>query len=134
MTLFKKEKTPVLIAHQGELDAVKMYTTLEKMVREENPELADAFRDAARDEGRHAAICKAITGRTDLRPNPMSAIAVSTLYRYVSKKLALKLISDGEFKAAKDYAPYVLEYPTLLQPLQDEVKHWTIMKSWMERV
>ena len=88
------------------------------MVRADNPELADAFRDAAR----------------DLKANPMNAIAVSALYRFVSRKLALKLISDGEFKAAKDYAPYILEYPTLMQPLQDEVKHGTIMKSWSARV
>lgn len=134
MTRFTKEKDPILIAHQGELDAVKMYTTLEKMVRADNPELADAFRDAARDEGKHAAICKAITGRTDLKANPMNAIAVSALYRFVSRKLALKLISGGELKAAKDYALYILEYPTLMQPLQDDVKHGTIMKSWSARV
>ncbi|MBQ1707394.1 MAG: hypothetical protein II033_06445 [Clostridia bacterium] len=40
-----------------------------------------------------------------------------------SSASALNLVANGEYDAASDYAPYILEYPQIESVLKDEIRH-----------
>ncbi|MEE1293261.1 MAG: hypothetical protein UHI93_00005 [Acutalibacteraceae bacterium] len=40
-----------------------------------------------------------------------------------SSASALTLVANGEYDAASDYAPYILEYPQIESVLKDEIRH-----------
>ena len=44
-------------------------------------------------------------------------------------KVALKLVSDGEYDAASAYAPFILEYPSIEPVMKDEIRHGNKMKE-----
>ena len=130
-----KKKTledKLLFAQQGELDAVLLYNTMAKKVRRKNPELAETFKKVAASEGQHANVCKKLTGKSGLRPSPLKAIAVSSIYK-VSPKLAFQLLVDGEFDAARDYMPIVRECPDIRPVMLDEIEHGKIFQECIEK-
>ena len=126
MALFqKKEKTVmdhILKAQQGELDAEYMYNEMAKVVEADKPEVAENFRKVAKSERAHYNVCAKITGQTLTKPVPVKAILVSNILKR-SPKLALTLVANGEYDAAKEYAPYVLEFPQIESVLKDEIRH-----------
>jgi len=65
MQITNEEMKFLLKSQQGELDAVLMYKALANKVKREKE--AEAFRQLAADEGRHAAVLKQIT-KTVLKP------------------------------------------------------------------
>ena len=130
MALFKTKTTMdhILTAQQGELDAEYMYEEMAKVVAAQHPELAEEFRKVAKSERGHYYVCKKITGQELTKPVPVKAIVVSNILKK-RPKLALKLVSDGEYDAASEYAPYVLEYPQIEPVMKDEIRHGNKMKE-----
>lgn len=124
MALFKKKTTMdhILAAQQGELDAEYMYEEMAKVVEKDYPEVAENFRKVAKAERAHYNVCAKITGKTLTKPVPVKAILVSRLLTR-NPKLALTLVANGEYDAASDYAPYILEYPQIESVLKDEIRH-----------
>lgn len=125
LKLKKSLDDKIVGAQQGELDAVLLYETLGDLVKDKNPELAETFRHVASQESSHAKVCQKITGKTGLKASPLKASAVSGVYK-VSPWAAFKMLSIGEYKAAKDYAPVVLDYPTIEPVMKDEIRHGKI--------
>jgi demethoxyubiquinone hydroxylase (CLK1/Coq7/Cat5 family) len=123
----------VLIAHQGELDADLLYRTMADVVRKKNPDLAEIFEKVAKSEMGHARVCQKYTGRTDLKPSPVKAIAVKTVYKYVSKKLAFQLLIDGEYDAARDYMKDAYDHSDIAAVMQDEIKHGNTFKDCQKK-
>ena len=127
----RKEKTTIdhiLSAQQGELDAEYMYQEMARVVQDKYPELAEEFLKVAKSERGHYNVCAKITGKTLTKPVPVKAILVSNILKK-APKVALKLVSDGEYDAARDYAPYILEYPQIEPVLKDEIRHGNKMKE-----
>ena len=125
MALFGKKKTTmdhILAAQQGELDAEYMYNEMAKVVEKDNPEVAENLRKVARSERAHYNVCAKITGKTLTKPVPIKAILVSNILKK-NPKLALTLVANGEYDAASDYAPFILEYPQIESVLKDEIRH-----------
>ncbi|MBQ8082689.1 MAG: rubrerythrin [Clostridia bacterium] len=124
MALFKKKTTMdhILSAQQGELDAEYMYNEMAKVVEKDYPEVAENFRKVAKSERAHYNVCAKITGKTLTKPVPVKAILVSNILKK-NPKLALTLVANGEYDAASDYAPYILEYPQIESVLKDEIRH-----------
>jgi len=122
----------IVYAQQGELDAVLLYNTMAKVTAKKNPELSATFKKVAASEGQHANVCKKITGRTDLKPSPLKAIAVKSVYR-VSPKLAFQLLVDGEFDAARDYMPVTQELPEIRPVMLDEIEHGKVFQTCIEK-
>lgn len=124
MELFKKKTTMdhILAAQQGELDAEYMYNEMAKVVEKDYPEVAENFRKVAKSERAHYNVCAKITGKTLTKPVPVKAILVSNILKK-NPKLALTLVANGEYDAASDYAPYILEYPQIESVLKDEIRH-----------
>lgn len=124
MALLKKKTTldHILSAQQGELDAEYMYNEMAKVVEKDNPELAENFRKVARSERAHYNVCAKITGKTLTKPVPVKAILLRNLIQKYPK-VALSLVAQGEYDAASDYAPYILEYPQIESVLKDEIRH-----------
>lgn len=136
MALFqKKEKTimdHILKAQQGELDAEYMYNEMAKAIEAENPEVAENFRKVAKSERAHYNVCAKITGQTLTKPVPVKTILVSNILKR-NPKLALTLVANGEYDAASDYAPYILEYPQIESVLKDEIRHGNNAKELIEK-
>ena len=130
MALFKKKTTldHVLSAQQGELDAEYMYEEMAKVVEGQYPELAEEFRKVAKSERGHYYVCKKITGKELTKPVPVKAILVSNILKK-APKVAVKLVSDGEYDAASAYAPFILEYPSIEPVMKDEIRHGNKMKE-----
>ena len=130
MALFKKKTTMdhVLSAQQGELDAEYMYQEMAKVVEGQYPDLAEEFRKVAKSERGHYYVCKKITGKEPTKPVPVKAILVSNILKK-APKVALKLVSDGEYDAASAYAPFILEYPSIEPVMKDEIRHGDKMKE-----
>lgn len=124
MALFKKKTIMdhILAAQQGELDAEYMYNEMAKVVEKDYPEVAENFRKVAKAERAHYNVCAKITGKTLTKPVPVKAILVSNILKK-NPKLALTLVANGEYDAASDYAPYILEYPQIESVLKDEIRH-----------
>ena len=130
MALFGKKTSmdAVLKAQQGELDAEYMYEEMAKVVEAQYPELAEEFRKVAKSEKGHYYVCKKISGKELTKPVPVKGILVSNILKK-APKVALKLVSDGEYDAAAQYSRYVLEYPTIEPVMKDEVRHGDKMKE-----
>lgn len=124
MALLKKKTTMdhILAAQQGELDAEYMYYEMAKVVEQDYPEVAENLRKVAKSERAHYNICAKITGQTLTKPVPVKAILVSNILKK-SPKVALTLVANGEYDAASDYAPFILEYPQIEPVLKDEIRH-----------
>ena len=107
-------------AQQGELDAVLMYQALADTVRDKADQ--ETFRRLAAEEGRHAAVFKALTHET-LRPKKNLATFLPLLYRLLGRKRLYPLIAKGEYAAAKTYAPVVEDIPEVQSVKDDETRH-----------
>lgn len=120
MSITAKERKVLLKSQQGELDAVKMYNALAKVVKE--PAEAETFRQLAAEEGHHAAVFKAMTNEV-LKPKNTKAIVIPLLYRVIGKKTLYPIIARKEFDAAKKYEPVAARFPEVETVKNDEQRH-----------
>lgn len=120
MSITAKERKVLLKSQQGELDAVKMYNALAKVVKE--PAEAETFRQLAAEEGHHAAVFKAMTNEM-LKPKNTKAIVIPLLYRVIGKKTLYPIIARKEFDAAKKYEPVAARFPEVETVKNDEQRH-----------
>ena len=120
MSVTAEERKVLLKSQQGELDAVKMYNALAKAVKD--PGDAETFRQLAAEEGRHAAVFKAMTGGV-LRPKSTKAIVIPLLYRIIGKKKLYPIIAQGEYDAVKKYEPVAARFPEVESVKNDEQRH-----------
>ena len=116
----EQEKKALLGAQQGELDAVLMYQALAKAAKAENDK--KAFLTLASEEGRHAAVFKALTN-TALTPKKRNAVLLTLLYRLVGRKRLYPLIARGEYGAARNYQPLIERFPEIESVKNDETRH-----------
>ena len=114
-----KMKT-LLKAQQGELDAVLMYNALANAVRDKND--AETFRVLAAEEGRHAAVFRALTNET-LKPKKTLATLLPILYKVIGRKRLYPVIAKFEYGAEKTYAPVAAEFPEVRSVKDDERRH-----------
>ncbi len=87
-----------------------------------DPKDAETFRQLAAEEGRHAAVFKALTNEV-LKPKSTKAILIPLLYRIIGKKKLYPLIAKGEFDAVKKYKPVVARFPEVESVKNDEQRH-----------
>lgn len=120
MSITAEERKVLLKSQQGELDAVKMYNALAKVVKE--PAEAETFRQLAAEEGHHAAVFKAMTNEV-LKPKNTKAIVIPMLYRVIGKKTLYPIIARKEFDAAKKYEPVAARFPEVETVKNDEQRH-----------
>ncbi len=111
---------------QGELDAVVMYKKLAEIAK--TPEEKEAFLEAAKDEGKHAAILARYT-QQNLKPNDSLGKLVSKIYKFSPKRISLFAVAQGEYMGGKGYRPYIADYPELEEIMFDEYRHGDKMKS-----
>ena len=112
---------------QGELNAVAMYRRFAEATK--NPEWKKLYLEAAKDEGRHAAILSKYT-EEQLQPNETQAKLLGFFYRIMPKKLVHFGVSKGEYAGGNGYKPYVGEkYPEIEGMMNDEYKHGDIFKG-----
>lgn len=114
------DKKVLLKAQQGELDAVLMYQKVAQRI--DDPELRRLILDTAADEGRHAAVFRALTG-VNLRPKKLKSIVVPCLMVILGKRKAFQIMAKGEYDAVETYKPVVEKYETVRSVQQDEKKH-----------
>ena len=120
MSITAEERKILLKSQQGELDAVKMYNALAKAAKD--PVDAETFRQLAAEEGRHAAVFKAMTNQV-LRPKNTKAILLPILYRLIGKKKLYPIIAKGEYDAVKKYEPLAARFPEVESVKNDEQRH-----------
>lgn len=120
MSITAEERKVLLKSQQGELDAVKMYNALAKVVKE--PAEAETFRQLAAEEGHHAAVFKAMTNEV-LKPKNTKAIVIPMLYRVIGKKTLYPIIARKEYDAAKKYEPVAARFPEVETVKNDEQRH-----------
>lgn len=120
MSITAEEKKILLTAQQGELDAVKMYQALAKVVAEARDE--ELFRQLAAEEGRHAAVFKALTGQV-LQPKNTKAVLIPLLYRIIGKKRLYPIIARKEYEAKEKYEPVAARFPEVESVKNDEQRH-----------
>lgn len=120
MSITAEERTVLLKSQQGELDAVKMYQALAKVVKDAKD--AETFLQLASEEGRHAAVFKAMTSEV-LKPKSTKAIVIPLLYRLIGKKKLYPIIAQKEYDAAKKYEPVVTRFPAVESVKNDEQRH-----------
>ena len=120
MAISKEERKVLLKAQQGELDAVKMYNALAKTVTEEKD--AEVFRQLAAEEGRHAAVFKAMTGEV-LKPKSTKAVLLPILYRVIGRKKLYPMIAKGEYDAEKKYSSAAARFSEVESVKSDEHRH-----------
>ena len=116
----KNEQKTLLKAQQGELDAVLMYHALADTVKDKND--AETFRRLAAEEGRHAAVFKALTG-VSLKPKKTLATLLPVLYKLMGRRRLYPIIAKFEYDAANTYAPVARDYPEVLSVKDDEKRH-----------
>lgn len=116
----------LLYAQQGELDAVAMYNALAKKAKD--PKDAATFKQLAAEEGRHASVFHAYTGRV-LKPNMTKAIALPILYSVLGRKRLYPLIAKGEYDAAKKYEALVNDFDEVKPVQADEQRHGDTMMA-----
>lgn len=122
-----QDKKAFLGFQQGELNAVAMYRRFAEITK--NPEWKKLYLEAAKDEGRHAAILGRYTGEA-LKPNEAQAKLLGAFYKIMPKKLVHLGISKGEYYGGNGYKPYVKdEYPEMQGMMKDEYRHGDIFKS-----
>lgn len=120
MSITAEERKVLLKSQQGELDAVKMYQALAKVVKD--PKDAETFRQLAAEEGRHAAVFKAMTDEV-LQPKSTKAIVIPILYRVIGKKKLYPIIAGKEYDAEKKYEPVAARFPEVESVKADERRH-----------
>ena len=116
----RQDMKTLLKAQQGELDAVLMYNALANRVREK--EHAETFRRLAAEEGRHAAVFKALTNQT-LQPKKTLATLLPVLYKLLGKKRLYPIIAKFEYGAADTYAPVAERFSEIQSVKEDEKRH-----------
>ena len=120
MSITAEERNVLLKSQQGELDAVKMYNALAKVVKDSRD--AETFRQLASEEGHHAAVFKAMTNEV-LKPKSTKAIVIPLLYRLVGKKKLYPIIARKEYDAVKKYEPVAALFPEVESVKNDEQRH-----------
>ena len=120
MSITAEERKVLLASQQGELDAVKMYNALAKVVKDTKD--ADTFRQLAAEEGHHAAVFKALTNEV-LKPKNTKAIVIPVLYRIIGKKKLYPIIAQREYDAVKKYEPVAAAFPEVESVKNDEQRH-----------
>lgn len=120
MSISKEDIKVLLKAQQGELDAVLMYRALAKAVKD--PKDAETFRQLAAEEGHHALVFKAMTGKT-LQPKKTLAIFVPLMYKLIGKKKLYPIIAKFEYGAVNTYAPVAEKFPEVESVKNDEHRH-----------
>ena len=121
------DKKAFIAFQQGELNAVVMYRRFAEITK--NPEWKKLYLEAAKDEGRHAAILSKYT-EEQLQPNETQAKLLGFFYRIMPKKLVHFGVSKGEYAGGNGYKPYVGEkYPEIEGMMNDEYKHGNIFKN-----
>ena len=122
-----QDKKAFLAFQQGELNAVLMYREFAKATK--NPEWKKLYLEAAKDEGRHAAILSTYTGET-LQPKEFQAKLLGFFYRIMPKRIVHFGVSKGEYAGGNGYIPYIGEnYPEMEGMMKDEYKHGDIFKA-----
>ncbi len=117
----ENDKKTFLGFQQGELNAVVMYRTFASITK--NPACKEAYLEAAKDEGRHAAVIAKYTGEK-LEPKAFQAKALGVVYRILPKKLVHFGIAKGEVFGGNGYRPYVgATYPEIEGLMKDEYRH-----------
>ncbi len=120
MSITAEERIVLLKSQQGELDAVKMYNALAKVVKDSRD--AETFRQLAAEEGRHAAVFKAMTNEV-LKPKSTKAIVIPLLYRLIGKRKLYPIIARKEYDAVKKYEPVAARFPETESVRNDEQRH-----------
>ena len=120
MSITAEERKVLLTAQQGELDAVKMYNALAKVVKDTKD--AETFRQLAAEEGHHAAVFKALTNEV-LKPKSTKAIVIPILYRVIGKKRLYPIIAQREYDAVRKYEPVAAKFPEVESVKNDEQRH-----------
>ena len=120
MSITAEERKILLKSQQGELDAVKMYNALAKVVKDSRD--AETFRQLAAEEGRHAAVFKAMTNEV-LKPKSTKAIVVPLLYRVIGKKKLYPIIAKKEYDAKVKYEPVAARFSEVERVKNDEQRH-----------
>ncbi len=120
MSITAEERIVLLKSQQGELDAVKMYNALAKVVKDSRD--AETFRQLAAEEGHHAAVFKAMTNEV-LKPKSTKAIVIPLLYRLIGKKKLYPIIAQKEYDAVKKYEPVAARFPEVESVKNDEQRH-----------
>ena len=110
----------LLGAQQGELDAVLMYQSIAKKIK--NEEIKALLLDSAKDEGRHASVFHKLT-KVDLKPKRTLAIVVPRLMSILGKKIVFKIIAKSEYGVKDSYEKLIPEFPEIADVLKDEFKH-----------
>lgn len=115
-----KQMKALLYAQQGELDAVAMYNALAKKATDTKD--AATFKQLASEEGRHASVFHAYTGRV-LKPKKTKAVALPILYSLLGRKRLYPLIAKGEYDAEKKYEALVHDFEEVKTVQADEHRH-----------
>lgn len=121
-----EQRKVILKAQQGELDAVLMYQKLAKTAKDSK--IQETLMQLAADEGRHAAVFHKMSG-TKLKPKSAQANFILCLRYVLGWKTVFKLMSDGEYRAVRTYAPVVKEFPEVESVQSDEQRHGDILKN-----
>ena len=119
----------LLYAQQGELDAVAMYNALAKKAKD--PKDAATFKQLASEEGRHASVLHAYTGKV-LKPKMTKAIALPILYSLLGRKRLYPIIAKGEYDAVKKYEALVNDFEEVKSVQADEKRHGDTMLALLE--
>ena len=120
MSITAGERIVLLKSQQGELDAVKMYNALAKVVKDSRD--AETFRQLAAEEGYHAAVFKAMTNEV-LKPKSTKAVVIPLLYRVIGKKKLYPIIAQKEYDAVKKYESVAARFPEVESVKNDEQRH-----------
>ena len=120
MSITAEERKVLLKSQQGELDAVKMYNALAKVVKD--PREAATFRQLAAEEGRHASVFKAMTNEV-LKPKSTKAIVIPLLYLVIGKKKLYPIIARREYDAVEKYEPVAARFTEVESVKNDEQRH-----------
>jgi rubrerythrin len=121
-----EDKKQLIRAQQGELDALILYRRLAEEMKDTKSR--ETFLKIAADEGKHAGILRKYTGE-NLKPKNLKAIIVMTIYKLFGLKFTLKILAEGEFKAAKEYYSLVSDYPNIKEIIKDEESHGESMRQ-----
>lgn len=128
LAITDEEMEELLEAQQGELDAVLMYEALADAVEKKYPEDAAVFRQLAADEGRHAAVFRALSDVT-LEPEKAMAFLLPKLYRLLGRKLLYPLIAKGEYAADDSYQELAERFPEVQRVKEDEIRHGDMVRA-----
>lgn len=124
-----KIRVQLMKAQQKEMDSVVLYRRLADLVNDVEKKKI-LFKIAA-DEGKHAAILRRYTGEV-LKAREAKSIAIDVIYRIFGLNFALKVLSIGEFKAAKEYSLLAEDFSNIKEIVEDEALHAKIMRTMIK--